>query len=96
MTTDTERPDVAALLTEIRDLVALQAQLLFTEAEAARLCRLGKTRFHELVLDGTIPPGVNIPGFADRRCRRADLDAWAAKLKTRRNKPQQVIEPIEA
>ncbi len=61
--------------------------LLLCQSDAWRYCGLSRAGWYRLRSADRLPAPVSIPGVG-LRWRRADLDAWATKLKpTRERRP---------
>src|SRR5207237_1312880 len=57
------------------------APLLLSGKQAAEALGLARSVFWRLVSEGRLPNAVAVPGIADRRWRREDLEAWVNGLR---------------
>ena len=54
--------------------------LLLTAAEAAQMLGVGRSKLFELTASGKLV-AVAVPGLADRRWRRSDLERFVERMK---------------
>lgn len=90
---DGERDLIAAVVAAVRESVGPLPQL-FDQPGAMKYVGLARSTWFRLRSMGEIPEPVSVPGTGPR-WRRADLDAWLARLKPARRKAR-VVEEVAA